>query len=178
MKAWGMAGGLAAILIALATETTASAQANSARDIIRAIGINVGLCVHLDVTDGRLTADLAKEGSLVVHGLAQTIEATEAARNHIASRGLYGAVSVEQGSCSSLPYVNNLVDIVVVEDAETAFQSGLSLQEVLRVLRPGGIAYLGRAQKARSRLDRNGVNDYEILQCSTSATLRDRDGQC
>jgi outer membrane protein assembly factor BamB len=143
----------------------------SAAQIVRATGIRAGFCVHLDVSDGKLTADLAKEGKFVVHGLASTPAATEAAREHIASRDLYGAVSVEQGSLSRLPYVSNLVNLVVVQDTAAALESGISLAEVVRVLCPGGVAYFGHPGETRSQLEKSAVKGFEVLEGDATRLL-------
>jgi len=115
-----------------------------ARNIVKESGIEAGLCVHLGVTDGKLTAALAEEGRFIVHGIAPTAEATGSVRRYLQSRHLHGTVSVEQGALSRLPYVSNLVNLLVVEDGDEAVKAGLSLDEVMRVLCPGGAAYLGK----------------------------------
>ena len=114
-----------------------------AGEVVRSAGIHVGLVVHLNVTDGRLSAALAECGEFVVHGVAPTAETAQKARQYLHSRGLHGTVSVEHGDLSRLPYVENLVNLVVVEDFTDAQKKGLSLEEVMRVLCPRGTAWLG-----------------------------------
>jgi len=41
-----------------------------AEEVLKASGTKAGLAVHLGVTDGRLTAELAANGKFLVHGLA------------------------------------------------------------------------------------------------------------
>ena len=165
------------LIVLLAGAGSAAAQVAggpglSATQIVRAAGIKAGLCVHLDVSDGKLTADLAKEGKFVVHGIAATPAGAEAARKLIASRGLYGKVSVEQGALSRLPYVSDLVNLVVVEDTEAALRNGLSIDEVVRVLCPGGVAYFGRPGDARARLEKkSGVKGFEVLEGDATRLL-------
>ncbi|UCE47216.1 MAG: PQQ-binding-like beta-propeller repeat protein, partial [Phycisphaerales bacterium] len=50
---------------------------------------------------------------------------------------LYGRISVEQWTNKNLPYVDNLVNLVVSEDL-----GDISMAEVLRVLCPNGVAYI------------------------------------
>ena len=64
-----------------------------------------------------------------------------AARTLIASRDLHGTVSVEQGSLSRLPYVDNLVNLLVAE----ALPEG-GMDEVMRVLVPDGVAYIRKGE--------------------------------
>ncbi|KPL02422.1 MAG: hypothetical protein AMK75_02785, partial [Planctomycetes bacterium SM23_65] len=115
-----------------------------AENIVRSAGINTGLCVHLGCTDGHLTAELAGQGKFVVHGVASTREAAETARRHLQSLGLHGTVSIHHADFSRLPYVENLVNLVVVDDFTDAQKKGLPLEEVMRVLCPNGAAWLGQ----------------------------------
>ena len=97
------------------------------------------MIVHLGCGNGRLTAALgrAKPGPFVVRGLDKDEKAIAEARKHIASQGLYGQVSVAQWAGKALPYVDNLVNLVVAEDL-----GGASEDEVMRVLAPLGVAYV------------------------------------
>ena len=70
-----------------------------------------------------------------VNGLEADAAEVERARRYIASQGAYGLVSAEQFSGSILPYTNNLVNLVVVQDA-----GNVPMSEVMRVLAPGGSA--------------------------------------
>jgi hypothetical protein len=115
-----------------------------AATIVRTAGINAGLCVQLNSTDGRLAAELAGQGTFIVHGITPNAAETQKMRRYLPSRNLHETVSVEHGSLSRLPYASNLANLVVVEDVDAALKAGLSLDEVTRVLCPGGVAYLGR----------------------------------
>ncbi|MHC4402243.1 MAG: class I SAM-dependent methyltransferase, partial [Planctomycetota bacterium] len=141
-----------ALICALRTLQSAAIEAEQikaepvrlAETVIRTAGINAGLCVELNSTDGRLAAELAGQGKFIVHGITPNTAETQKIRRYLRSRDLHGTVSVEHGSLSRLPYVSNLANLVVVEDVEAALKAGLSLDEVTRVLCPGGVAYLGR----------------------------------
>jgi SAM-dependent methyltransferase len=105
------------------------------RKILRETGIQGGLIVHLGSGDGRLTAALCAGDAYLVHGLDREPRNVEAAREHIRALGLYGKVSVTQLRGSYLPYVDNLVNLVVVEDLDE-----IPTSEVMRVLAPNGAA--------------------------------------
>ena len=64
------------------------------------------------------------------------------ARSHVRSLGIYGPVSVEQHSGAVLPYTDNLINLVVVQDAQK-----VPTDELMRVLVPEGVACLRRAGK-------------------------------
>jgi len=98
-------------------------------------GCRGGLVVHLGCGDGILTAALRSADSYLVHGLDVDSEKVEKARAHIRSLGVYGPVSVDAFDGKSLPYADNLVNLLVVED-----RTDVSMAEVMRVLAPGGRA--------------------------------------
>ncbi|GAG15994.1 unnamed protein product, partial [marine sediment metagenome] len=109
---------------------------------IEATDVQGGLVVHLGCGDGKLTAALRANDSYLVHGLDSEAADVDMARDYLRSRDLYGEVSVEHWSGGRLPYVDNLVNLIVVEDlGETA------MDEVMRVLAPNGVAYVNRAGK-------------------------------
>ena len=108
-----------------------------ARQIMEATGVRGGVVVHVGCGDGKLTAALHVNDSYLIHGLDADASNVEAARKNIQSLGLYGKVSVEQWNGKGLPYVDNLVNVVVSEDL-----GGTAMDEVMRVLAPKGVAYV------------------------------------
>jgi len=120
----------------VASSATAG-PAESAREILNATGIRAGLIVHVGCGDGALTAALRANDSMLVHGLDADARKVQQARASVRSRGLYGQVAVAKLGGDRLPYADNLVNLVVSEDLG-AIRKG----EVMRVLRPGGKAYV------------------------------------
>jgi len=98
-------------------------------------GLCGGLIVHLGCGDGRLTAALGGDDNVTVHGLDADVDQVDAARQYITRKGLYGRVSVEQFDDRILPYADGLINLVVIEKP-----GDISMDEVLRVLAPGGTA--------------------------------------
>ena len=126
---------------ALLTGTAPPVAAGESTDaIFRASGIRAGLCVHVGVTDGKLTTELQHEGKFLVHGLAMDDVSVEKARSYIESKGVYGKVSVEHAALEKLPYADSLVNLLVVSNAQTLLRGRLEFTEVLRVLAPNGVA--------------------------------------
>ena len=101
-----------------------------------------GLIVHLGCGDGRLTAALSK-GDCVVQGLETDVQRVVEARQYLADRGLYGRVSVDTFDGRHLPFADNLVNLLVVEEA-----GDVAPAERMRVLAPGGVAVTLDAQRA------------------------------
>ena len=115
------------------------AEATDGRAILKDAGTEGGLVVHIGCGDGKLTTTLRGDDRYLVHGLDRSSSNIEKARKTIRSLDLYGPVSVELWSGRTLPYEDNMVNLVVVEDA-----SSIPMQEVMRVLVPRGIAYVRR----------------------------------
>ncbi len=128
---------LAASYIFLAAQAQERPQEQQAKHILDAAGVKGGLIVHVGCGDGKLTAALRANDSYLVHGLDADAANIEEAREHIRSLGLYGNVSVERWQKNSLPYAENLVNLVVSEDL-----GDITMDEVMRVLCPNGVAYI------------------------------------
>ena len=99
----------------------------------------VGLLVHVGCGTGEETLQLAKSGSFVVHALEEELPKVRQARSLIKAAGLYGQIAVEHCTSRHLPYADNLVNLLVASKADAPPQ-----QEILRVLRPGGVARIGQ----------------------------------
>jgi len=158
-----LAGSLAGAL-AGAGEVPADQKAR-ADEIIKASGITGGLCVHLGVADGRLTAALAGGGRFVVHGLAADQAALEKVREQIAALGLYGRVSAEKSGFKPLPYAESVVNLIVAEDFPALLGKGLPPEELARVLVPNGVALLGGnvpEADLQARLEAARVKGFEV----------------
>ena len=126
----------AGVAVLLTTICHADAR-GTARSILKATGVQGGIVVHLGCGEGRLTAALRADQQYTVHGLESDTRKVASARRYIQRRGLYGPVSVEQFDGARLPYVDNLVNLVVAERP-----GGVPPDEIVRVLAPGGVAYV------------------------------------
>ena len=112
------------------------AAAALAQQIREAGGIQGGLIVHLGCGDGKLTAALGAGPSFLVHGLDVDAKNVAAAREHIRRSGLYGRVSADTFDGTRLPYVDNLVNLLVI----SAASSKVANDEIQRALAPQGVA--------------------------------------
>ncbi len=127
-------GFLSALFVQGSSEGTPPEEA---QDIINESGVQGGLIVHLNCGDGGLTEALRVSDSYLVHGLDPEIENVQTARQNILSKHKYGPISVDQLLDDRLPYRDNLVNLVVADDL-----GSVSMDEVMRVLAPGGVAMI------------------------------------
>ena len=123
---------VAAIFFSLLCSPTSAGPAD---EILNTTGVKGGLVVHVGCGDGHLTAALRANESYLVHGLHQDPVKVEGARRYIQSLGAYGPVSVDEFDGNHLPYVENLVKLLIVSSP-----SSVTRDEILRVLCPGGVA--------------------------------------
>jgi len=135
-----------AILVALLACSPAWAE-HSAKDILKASGIKGGLVVHLGCGGGKLTAALRADDSYLVQGLDTDPANIAQVRAHIQSLGLSGKVSAAVFDGQRLPYVDNLVNLVVASG-----ECQVTTEEIARALAPGGVAlFLNRQSEIENR---------------------------
>ena len=124
------------LLVAAVLATDSSAVLN-ANDILKSTGVTGGLVVHVGCGDGALTVELCAGEGYLVQGLDTAAANVAKTRAQIDAKGLYGRVTVRRFDGITLPYIDNTVNLVLAEDL-----GGVALAEVMRVLKPGGIACL------------------------------------
>jgi len=120
-----------------AAESLADVEAQNSQKVADTIldqGKNSGgLIVHLGCGDGRLTVALGANENTLVHGLSDSSIDVDKARRHLQMEQLYGKVSVDTFDGKHLPYVDNLINLLVISVAYDVGQ-----EEMQRVLAPGG----------------------------------------
>lgn len=129
----------AVILLSLPTSLL---SAEDAAELLRLSGIQGGLVVHLGCADGELTNELHAGEQYFVHVLDTDEENVAAGRANIIEKGIYGPVSIDRWDGKNLPYADNLVNLIVAEDAKD-----VSKDELLRVVAPNGVALIRREGK-------------------------------
>ncbi len=100
-------------------------------------GVKGGLVVHLGCGDGRDTAKLLLDDRYLVQGLAETEAQAQAARKNVLDLKLYGKVSIGLYDGKSLPYTNDLVNLLIASAGAKVPEA-----EIMRVLVPGGVAFV------------------------------------
>ena len=132
----------AVCLLSGAAKANENDAIKSATEIFDTTGVQGGIVVHLGCGDGALTVALRANERYTVHGLEADPAKVSKARKYIREQGVYGPVSVERHSGSLLPYSDNLINLIVVQDA-----GKVPMDEIMRVLAPGGVACVWRNDK-------------------------------
>ena len=111
------------------------ALADEASDILSQSGVKGGIIVHVGCGDGTITQKLRANDSYQVQGLTKEADKVPAIRDAIYKAGVSGAVAISEWNGKHLPYIENYVNLLVVEDA-----ASVAKEEIDRVLTPLGVA--------------------------------------
>jgi len=104
-----------------------------AEDVVGVAGLRGGLAVVVGCDDAQLAVDLGDYG-YVVQWLDEDRESVAKAREAFLSAGVHGQVTAFEFDGERLPYVDNLVNLLLVQDAD-----GIPEAEMERVLAPRGV---------------------------------------
>lgn len=138
----GVVLGFAIGVLSCAAAGGAPGDAATAKQLLALSGVRVGLCIQLGSgreTSDALAAELAAQSDLAVEGLALDDAALARARRAVELKTMSGRVTIGKYAIDPLPYLNDLADLVVVEDPGTLKERGLRVEEIMRVLAPGGM---------------------------------------
>ena len=109
------------------------------------LGINRGVCgivIGARDADDLIPLEVARDTELFVHVRCNDVDTV--GRLRAAAREAGWGIDrfiVEQGDTASLPYADNLIDLLIVDAESVAAGAPPSLDEMLRVLRPRGKAF-------------------------------------
>ena len=117
---------------ALLTQTPAAGETGG--ELVDLSGVKGGLIVYLNGSDEIATADLFVAERYRVQGLFRDAKRVQSERAMVQSKGCYGSVWVKHLQGNSLPYVENLVNLIVAED-----YGSVPTDELFRVLAPNGV---------------------------------------
>jgi hypothetical protein len=109
-----------------------SLSAGTGEELIEWSGVHGGLVVVLN--SEQLVSEIQPNRRYLVQGLFKDEESKVPARDKLESKETYGAVAVKSWNGDGLPYLDNMVNLVIADD-----DSSVSLDEVLRVLAPYGV---------------------------------------
>ena len=156
----------------LATPAATAQQASQLADQFSStLDQRRGLCVYLGNTDTALPLLLSDGGKHIVNLLTPDSEMVQVMRARIASQHLLGMVTAEHVSLGHLPHSSNMVNLVVVDQLGEQLRAGLDLKEVLRILAPGGIAWIGQSKPGgklsaaglKQQLEKAGIDGASIV---------------
>src|SRR4051812_38393977 len=102
------------IFFSLLTAAAFAAPVDEAKSILASTDVHGGIIVQLGIGDGRLTAALKQNEGTLVHGLDKDAAKVSSAREWMRAANIYGQVAVEQLTTPVLPYLDGMINLVVV----------------------------------------------------------------
>jgi len=112
--------------------------AENAHSILKDTGFKGGLIVVIGCDDPDLITGLHANDTFLVHAIDTDPAEVENARKHIRAKGLYGRVSAAAWNGRTLPYCDNLVNLLIDESGG----GQVAGEEITRVLAPGGMSII------------------------------------
>jgi hypothetical protein len=112
-------------------------HAESPQAILNESGVKGGLVVVVGQSEPEFLAGLRINSGYLVQGLESDEGKVEKTRNVLRNRGLYGHVTVKHWAGKHLPYVDNIVNLLVSDRRLPVHDS-----EIMRVLAPRGVAII------------------------------------
>ena len=116
---------------------SSSLLADDSADLLSQSGVKGGIVVHVGCGDGKVTQGLRASDRYQVQGLTQDAAALPGIRETIHQAGKYGPVAVDSWDGKHLPYIENYVNLLVVDGG-----AAVDKAEIDRVLTPLGVAML------------------------------------
>lgn len=121
---------------------TNTTNGQEAADLLHRAQLNRGVCCVLGAGDGSLPLALAKNSEMLIHVRDVDTDAVDRLRQQADDAGYsIQRLVVEKGNLSRLPHADNTLDLVISN--QTDLLESLSINEVLRALRPEGTAIFG-----------------------------------
>ena len=151
----------AAVLAGPATPTPAAQSSGSITERVAALGVSGGLCVQIGAEETDAAAELAATGRFLVQVLDADGATVAEAQRRLQASGHYGLISVDrlpQGG--SLPYTENLVNLMFISSDESA---RVSAAEASRVLCPRGLLLVESTKISSDRLKAAGLVDVRAV---------------
>lgn len=158
---------LGAIVVLAATAVTNAQERTLVQRIADETGIHGGLAVVLGAADAELMRELAAHG-FVVQALDTDGNRVSALRQRLLADGRHGRVSAVTFDGKRLPYVDNLVNLLVLQDG--TFKTPEA--EMVRVVAPRGVL-ASRTQPETFKLNVHRLGDWFVYRKSVPDTIDD-----
>ncbi len=124
-----------------------AATATAAGAILESSGVRGGLAVVVGCDDAALLDEFAESDNLLVQALDTDPARVERARQAIHASGNYGHISAVSFDGKTLPYADNLVNLLVMSNA----RHEIPQHEIMRVLAPRGVAMINGKRTVKPR---------------------------
>ena len=129
-----------------------------------------GVAVHVHGADASLLQAIEKQCPNL---LGQLLVADEkdagAARETLVAAGLHGKISVGKWKSGTLPFVDNFVNLLIIEQGVA-----VAKEEILRVLAPEGTAFIGGEMLVKPRPSTMDDWTHQLYDATGNAVSKDK----
>ena len=149
---------LSLAFLAFAVISESIAVGETSEELLEKLGIRRGICVVLGERSCERAIEMARESDLLIYVQLPGSGDADGARRKVEAAGLDASrVQIDQGDLSHLHLADNVADaLAVVGGADEVSEA-----EALRVLRPGGRAFLGEREVTKAVPE--GMDDWSHL---------------
>jgi SAM-dependent methyltransferase len=128
----------------VATAVWAPVYPALARQLVQDYGLQAGVCVDVGGAEGSLAMELAKLTQATVYVVDINPAAVRLCNLLVDEAKLTGRVRAIEGDAQDLPLRDGFADLVVSRNSLFDWPDKLAgIKEAYRILKPGGVAYLG-----------------------------------
>jgi len=133
----------------------------SARQILDQINVKKGFCLVLDCNKGNLAYEIAMQSEMNIIGVEKNSKKVKKLREKFDRAGLYGnRVTIFGGTLKELAFTDYFANLIVSDNLLTSGKLTEPIEEIYRVLSPGGgVAYLGQP-KGKRKLSRKNIENW------------------
>ena len=115
-----------------------------ARQVVDDYGVGTGICLDIGTGPGFVGIELAKLTALEMYFIDDSQTALDKAEKNVFNSGLDNKVHFTKADVCSLPFDDGFADLVVSRGSLWFWQDQVKgLQQIHRVLKTGGIAFVG-----------------------------------
>lgn len=115
-----------------------------AQQILDDYHITSGICIDIGTGPGYLGIELAKITSLEMYFLDINVETLNKAKNNVSGCGLENIVHFVKADVSHIPFKDDFADLIISRGSLWFWEDQVKgLQETYRILKPGGVAFIG-----------------------------------
>jgi ubiquinone/menaquinone biosynthesis C-methylase UbiE len=117
---------------------------STAKQVIDDYGVLDGVCVDVGCGTAIFAIELCRRSNLKIYGLENAKAIYEVAHKNIEKEGLTDRIIPVLGDAHDLPFENEFAELIISRGAYHCWKDkGLVLREIHRVLKKGGIGFVG-----------------------------------
>lgn len=148
----------------------ASGAEDRAQALVKEARFPGGIAVHVGGADATLLRAVEQQSPrLLGHLLMAKEEDALKAREGLVAAGLHGKITVGQWQSGALPFIDNFVNLLIVEQPDA-----VAREELLRVLAPEGTAFLGAEVIHKPRPATMDDWPHQLYDASGNAVSKDK----